>query len=279
MLAKKIPNLAYLQSLLYDVANKMFSNQSQLRAYEDAPVKAKYLFNLFKTADELSFDLSASKILDIGCSKCDVLLTLKKIGFTSLTGLNLFPYDFKWLSNSDYYEQNFGNSGNKIRYSVCDVDVNPFPFKDSSYDVILLFDVLEHLHDPKHVLSECRRVLSSGGLIVISTPNGANLKNRLYSILGKSVHPPINLYFDDKYRVNNGGVRRFTGHVREYTMKELESYMLQFFEFKCIFRNYFPSNIRNTSISYRVYEVLEKLFPSLRYHMFVIGQKPSSQPF
>ena len=44
------------------------------------------------------------------------------------------------------------------------------PYEDNSFDVIFLFDVLEHIkHDIKFLL-ECNRVLTSKGIIVVSVP-------------------------------------------------------------------------------------------------------------
>lgn len=43
--------------------------------------------------------------------------------------------------------------------------------KDSSFDVVTLFDVLEHTPDPKKVLLECNRILKPDGLIIISYPD------------------------------------------------------------------------------------------------------------
>jgi len=53
---------------------------------------------------------------------------------------------------------------------------------DESYDVITLYHVLEHMHDPASVLRECSRVLKKQGLLVIAVPNLASLQ----AALGKS---------------------------------------------------------------------------------------------
>lgn len=45
------------------------------------------------------------------------------------------------------------------------------PFRDASVEVVVNFQVIEHLWDQGQFLSECFRVLTPGGALLISTPN------------------------------------------------------------------------------------------------------------
>ncbi|HKK15192.1 MAG TPA: class I SAM-dependent methyltransferase, partial [Gammaproteobacteria bacterium] len=53
---------------------------------------------------------------------------------------------------------------------------------DSTYDVITLYHVLEHLPHPQHVIPELYRSLEEGGLLVVEVPNFNGMYRRL---LGK----------------------------------------------------------------------------------------------
>lgn len=44
------------------------------------------------------------------------------------------------------------------------------PFRDASFDAVILCDVIEHLESPGSALEECHRVLEPGGRLVVTTP-------------------------------------------------------------------------------------------------------------
>lgn len=45
------------------------------------------------------------------------------------------------------------------------------PFPDASFDLIVAFEVIEHLEEWPALLSEARRLIAPGGQVIISTPN------------------------------------------------------------------------------------------------------------
>jgi len=50
-------------------------------------------------------------------------------------------------------------------------DAANFPFSDSSFDIIVSFETIEHLKDQSEFLAECKRVLKNDSLFISSTPN------------------------------------------------------------------------------------------------------------
>jgi len=54
------------------------------------------------------------------------------------------------------------------RARLADLDAEPLPFADASFDAVLAKDIFEHLHKPGHVAREAARVLRPGGIIVAS---------------------------------------------------------------------------------------------------------------
>lgn len=59
------------------------------------------------------------------------------------------------------------------------------PFADESFDVVTSFETLEHLHERGEFLSELRRMLKTGGTLLLSTPNA----NYSMPVNGKPSNP------------------------------------------------------------------------------------------
>ncbi|MCM0083078.1 class I SAM-dependent methyltransferase [Geomonas sp. Red32] len=49
-------------------------------------------------------------------------------------------------------------------------DATRLPFPDGFFDLVCAFDLLEHLEDDREALKELRRVLSFGGVLLVSVP-------------------------------------------------------------------------------------------------------------
>ena len=47
---------------------------------------------------------------------------------------------------------------------------SPLPFADTSFDLVLCAETLEHVRDVQGLLSEARRVLRAGGTLALTTP-------------------------------------------------------------------------------------------------------------
>jgi len=68
---------------------------------------------------------------------------------------------------------------------VGDVATMPLPLAPSSFDAILLIDVLEHLGDPTGALRRLFPLLREGGRIVVAIPNVAHWSVRLRLLVGR----------------------------------------------------------------------------------------------
>jgi SAM-dependent methyltransferase len=73
-----------------------------------------------------------------------------------------------------------------IHAQVADIE-RPLKFNNSSFDIVVAKDILEHLENPMFVLSEMRRVLKPSGYAVINVPNHFFYELRLRMLFGKNL--------------------------------------------------------------------------------------------
>jgi SAM-dependent methyltransferase len=81
----------------------------------------------------------------------------------------------------------------------CDVfcgKLEDAPFDGGSFDVITMWDLLEHLPDPLDGLERARRLLKPSGLLLVNTPNENSLLRRMARLIYRgsagSITAPVN---------------------------------------------------------------------------------------
>jgi SAM-dependent methyltransferase len=77
------------------------------------------------------------------------------------------------------------------------------PFRDASFDLVMLLEVIEHLADIPHMLDEIARVMRPGAVAIVTTPNRLNVSSRIHYLLSgyyKGRRAPLAY----KYRVSDG---------------------------------------------------------------------------
>jgi len=66
-----------------------------------------------------------------------------------------------------------------------DVDTEPLPFADASFDTVVSNSMIEHRFFPERSFDECVRVLKSGGRFIVCLPNIAHWLCRWWVITGR----------------------------------------------------------------------------------------------
>lgn len=106
--------------------------------------------------------VSGARVLDVGCGTGYGAEVLR--GYSSYTGVDLSEES---LANA---RATFGAENVDFRQGdACDL-----PFGGEQFDVVVCFEMLEHVHEPSRVVAEIRRVLVPGGVVVASTPDRTN---------------------------------------------------------------------------------------------------------
>jgi len=50
-------------------------------------------------------------------------------------------------------------------------ETDRLPYKNNSFDIAIMYSVIEHIHNPGNILTEVKRILKPGGAIIIITAN------------------------------------------------------------------------------------------------------------
>lgn len=100
-------------------------------------------------------DRSDREILEVGCGPGGMLSPLAKYGTVHAADI-------------DHGSMEYCHSRGFQRAVTCSgLDL---PFADASFDVVCLFDAIEHIPDDQKVLEEVRRILKPDGLVFLSVP-------------------------------------------------------------------------------------------------------------
>lgn len=202
-----------------------------------------------------------AKVLDIGC--------YPPVLFEFLKQQNLNTYGI--ASNHEQMADK--------NIAVLNIETEKFPWKDNTFELALLSEVIEHLpHSPVTPLKEISRVLKPGGYLLITTPNAAKLHHRIKLLAGKSTSFPIDQL--TTIAPENGSLYHL--HNREYTLSELVQ-LLSLSDFEVVQAKqlclYPPTRgkVRQESITSQVVKWLgylaQQLHPSFKDSLFVIARK------
>ncbi|HEY3320014.1 MAG TPA: class I SAM-dependent methyltransferase [Planctomycetota bacterium] len=170
------------------------------------PEKDAYA-NIARTV--LRFVKPGGAILDFGCGTCDKTAVLQRLGFQCSACDDL----------QDYWHQLPGNREKILAFAQQQgidfkLSRGALPFEKNRFDLILLNDVLEHLHDsPRDLLNDLLELAKPEGLLLVTVPNAVNIRKRLNVLFGKTNLPDFPQYY-----WYPGAWR---GHVREYVRGDL----------------------------------------------------------
>jgi len=107
----------------------------------------------------------SSRILDFGCGNGTLLSVAQNLGYTDLTGVERAKGQLERAAICTRAKLHLGDG---VAFLLgC---------ADETFDVIIAFDVIEHLTRPE-ILQTCRqmaRTLKPGGILLLHVPNGAS---------------------------------------------------------------------------------------------------------
>jgi SAM-dependent methyltransferase len=190
------------------------------------------------------------KLLDAGCGR-RMAFCSELSGVAQVVGIDLDSLD------TQNERSPFGVRG----------DLGGLPFPSNYFDVIISRSVVEHLENPNEVFREFSRVLRTGGIAVISTPNkydyvsliAAITPYRLHRMLvAKIFHVSEDDVFPTLYRSNTKSAIRRALNSAGFAERELETV------------SHYPAYLSFSPLLFRLGVLYEKL-TSLKNFGFLRG--------
>lgn len=102
----------------------------------------------------------------------------------------------------DFDSSSISMSGdNKTFFVECDLNTG---FPQGKYDVIVAWNILEHVSSPKNFLSSCSSALSESGVLLLQTPNFQTLSARIFKkTYWGGLHAPRHFTLFSRFSLEN----------------------------------------------------------------------------
>lgn len=162
-------------------------------------------------------ELAGANVLVVGCGNGKEAFYLRRHGDaeTLVTGIDLRLQEHLRDRDDD-------------GVTFMEYDAQALPFGDSSFDYVFSYHMLEHVRDPRAVVSEISRILAPQGLLYIGTPN----RNRLFGYIGSYRRPlwkKVRLNVTDLKARLRGKFTNEAGAHAGFTTRELDALLRERF--------------------------------------------------
>ena len=171
--------------------NKTFNPKKVYTNYYKNELKGRFrfgieniikIFRFFRAYKITRISPKARTILDIGCGRGYVLYFLKKyFHYIRVEGTQIEPWALKFARE-------------KLGLVIYDKELTKLKINKTHYDIITLWHVLEHLHNPEKYIQIISKLLKKGGKLIIEVPN--------YGSWSKGIAGKYWLGYDLKYHLS-----------------------------------------------------------------------------
>lgn len=157
--------------------------------------------------------LNGKRLLDIGCGTGWFLEVAREYGF-EIFGQELGKELADWSSD---------RLGIRIfKGPISDIQIS------NTFDVITMFDLLEHVENPLQLIFDCKRILNDKGIILVFTPNFDSLAIDVMKEHSNLISPVGHLtYFSEKsvtFLSQNSGMNLIYFKTKGIDLGDVKSY-------------------------------------------------------
>lgn len=172
---------------MVNIITKNTTKEQMLDAYKNYPsTTPKGGFEQFhaSTVEPILCEVpEGSKVLDVGCNDGEMMKLLRDAKKCDVTGIDISEVAL--------------DLARKKGLNVLNVSAERMPFEDATFDVVVLREVLVHIHEPVKALEEIKRVLKPSGFLLGSAPH-ANLEKMVWD--DKRLH---HRYYNEKTLIDD----------------------------------------------------------------------------
>jgi len=154
---------------------------------------------------------------------------------------------------------------------ACNIDFTETfqPAGDEGFDIVMMNDVLEHIHDsPRDLMNDLVSMLAPEGLLFLTVPNLANLRKRLDLLRGRTNLPRFDLFY-----WYQGPWR---GPIREYVRPDLEK-LVEHLGLEMVQLSTAHHMLKNLPAKLEIpYKIITRIAPDLADTWLLLAKRPAS---
>lgn len=183
--------------------------------YDESLYDRANIVNACKISQDIKRYLKPGSVIDIGCSKGFLLQLLKQQGF--------IPYGLEPSKDAIQFALK------KFKIKIHQGYFDEFSFRPNSYNNLTAIDIIEHVPNPYKTLKKMYKILKTGGVLVVDTPNIASLFYTISRSRWMGFVLPFHLYYFNpktlSYYINKAGFKQLAVETAHFNILSREGFI------------------------------------------------------